>query len=209
MTPAVPVAVLDLHVSAAERAVAPCCCRGYVRMIARDGDPRQLTKPSILVWGHRLHGNAGLIAAAECLLGVIIRRSRTAMPRPLSPRLRTSRLARVRAPRSTVGRGKMGRYRVAPGAIGALAQGTSAYIPDNAFVERLIGSIPRERLDHVVVFGESHLRRILKAYVAQYNEVSTHLSLAKGASMHRPIQRLGRIALNPILGGLHYEYCRI
>jgi hypothetical protein len=76
-------------------------------------------------------------------------------------------------------------------------------------VERLIGSIRRECIDHVVVFGEAHLRRILKAYAAYYNEIRTHLSLAKDAPSHRPIQRLGRIALNSILGGLHHQYCRI
>ena len=79
----------------------------------------------------------------------------------------------------------------------------------NAYVERLLGSIRRESIDHDFVFGEAHLRRILKAYAAYYNEIRTHLSLAKDAPIHQPIRRLGRIALNPILGGLHHQYCRI
>ena len=57
----------------------------------------------------------------------------------------------------------------------------------NGSVERLIGSIRRECLDHVVVLGEAHLRRILKAYVSYYNAVRTHLSLNKDAPIHRPI----------------------
>jgi transposase InsO family protein len=47
----------------------------------------------------------------------------------------------------------------------------------NAYVERLIGSIRRECLDHMIVFGEAHLRRILGAYAAYYNEATTHRSL--------------------------------
>ena len=79
----------------------------------------------------------------------------------------------------------------------------------NGHAERLIGSIRRECLDHVVVFGESHLRRILSAYADYYNEVRTHLSLGKDSPSPRPIQRLGQLASQPILGGLHHEYCRI
>jgi len=78
----------------------------------------------------------------------------------------------------------------------------------NGYVERLIGSIRRECLDHVVVVGEAHLCRILKAYVSYYNAVRTHLSLNKDAPIHRPIQRFGRIISVPVLGGLHHQYCR-
>ena len=78
----------------------------------------------------------------------------------------------------------------------------------NGYVERLIGSIRRACLDHIVVFGETHLRRILKAYVSYYNAVRTHLSLNKDAPIHRPIQRIGRINSVPVLGGLHHQYCR-
>ncbi len=79
----------------------------------------------------------------------------------------------------------------------------------NAYVERLIGSIRRECLDHTIVFGEAHLRRILGAYAAYYNELRTHRSLNKDAPIHRAIQRLGAITSQPVLGGLHYQYCTI
>jgi transposase InsO family protein len=79
----------------------------------------------------------------------------------------------------------------------------------NGYAERLIGSIRRECLDHIVVLGEAHLRRILAAYAGYYNEVRTHLSLAKDAPLRRPVQRFGEIAVRPILGSLQYQYCRI
>src|SRR3989454_10032320 len=79
----------------------------------------------------------------------------------------------------------------------------------NAYVERLIGTIRRECLDHIIVFGETHLRRIVGAYAAYYNESRTHRSLDKDAPFHRAIQRLGAITSRPVLGGLHHQYCRI
>jgi transposase InsO family protein len=79
----------------------------------------------------------------------------------------------------------------------------------NGQAERLIGSIRRECLDHIVIFGEAHLRRILAAYAGYYNELRTHLSLENDSPRHRPVQRLGQLAAQPILGGLHHHYCRI
>ena len=79
----------------------------------------------------------------------------------------------------------------------------------NGYVERLIGSTRRECADHVVVFGEAHLRRILKAYAAYYNEVRTHLSLRKDAPEFRRVQSVGSIVALPLLGGLHHQYVRI
>lgn len=79
----------------------------------------------------------------------------------------------------------------------------------NGYAERLIGSIRRECLDHMIVFGEAHLRRILKSYAAYYNELRTHLSLGKDSPVGRPTQRLGEITAVPILGGLHHQYFRI
>jgi hypothetical protein len=73
----------------------------------------------------------------------------------------------------------------------------------------LIGSIRRECLDHIVIFGEAHLRRILEAYTDYYNRVKTHLSLGKDSPGHRPVQRLGQLTAQPILGGLHHQYCRM
>jgi transposase InsO family protein len=74
----------------------------------------------------------------------------------------------------------------------------------NGQVERPIGSIHRESLDHLIAFGEAHLRGVLKAYASYYNEVRTHLSLNKDAPDFRRAQRTGRIAARPILGGLHH-----
>jgi transposase InsO family protein len=79
----------------------------------------------------------------------------------------------------------------------------------NGHAERLIGSIRRECLDHIVVFGEVHLRRVLAAYTAYYNEFRTHLSLDKDAPIQRPIQQFGSVVSWPVLGGLHHEYCRM
>jgi transposase InsO family protein len=78
----------------------------------------------------------------------------------------------------------------------------------NAFVERLIGSIPRECVDHVIVLGEAHLRRILKSYSAYYNNIRTHRSLDKDAPVSRPVERIGSIKSQAVLGGLHHHYVR-
>jgi transposase InsO family protein len=71
----------------------------------------------------------------------------------------------------------------------------------NGFAERLIGSIRRECLDHVVVLGEIHLRRIPKSYADYYNCGRTHRSLNKDAPVFRPVQRTGVISSRAILGG--------
>jgi putative transposase len=78
----------------------------------------------------------------------------------------------------------------------------------NAFVERLIGSIRRECLDHVVVLGQWHLRRLLKSYFAYYEWSRTHLALAKDAPEPRAIMRQGEIIAIPQVGGLHHRYER-
>src|SRR3977135_4164619 len=79
----------------------------------------------------------------------------------------------------------------------------------NGHAERLIGSIRRECLDHIVVFGDAHPQYILADYAGYYNELRTHLSLDKDSPTHRPIQRFGQLATRPILGGLHHHYGRI
>ena len=79
----------------------------------------------------------------------------------------------------------------------------------NGFAERLIGSIRRECVDHIVVLGEAHLRRILESYARYYNDIRTHRSLDKDAPAFRPIQRIGNIASHAILGGLHHHYFRV
>jgi transposase InsO family protein len=79
----------------------------------------------------------------------------------------------------------------------------------NGFAERLIGSIRRECLDHVIVLGEVHLRRILKSYAEYYNSTRTHLSLNKDVPISRSAEAAGRILCRPILGGLHHQYARV
>ena len=79
----------------------------------------------------------------------------------------------------------------------------------NAFAERLIGSIRRECVDHIIVLGEPHLRRILRSYARYYNEIRTHRSLNKDAPYSRAVQRIGVVKSHAILGGLHHHYVQI
>jgi transposase InsO family protein len=79
----------------------------------------------------------------------------------------------------------------------------------NGVAERLIRSIRRNCLDHVVIFGERHLRHLLNSYQQYCNEARTHLSLRKDAPMPRQVQRAGRVLALPILGGLHHRYVRV
>src|SRR6476660_4846379 len=79
----------------------------------------------------------------------------------------------------------------------------------NGYAERLIGSIRRECLDHVIVLGERHLRHVLRSYQQYYNGTRTHLPLAKDSPLTRSVQPRGTILPLPILGGLHYHNVRI
>jgi putative transposase len=81
----------------------------------------------------------------------------------------------------------------------------------SAYVERLIGSIRRECLDHLIVLNESGLRRILRSYSDYYEHSRTHLSLEKDAPVARPIQPIetGPVVAIPQVGGLHHRYERI
>jgi len=79
----------------------------------------------------------------------------------------------------------------------------------NCFAERLIGSIRRECVEHLIVFGEQHLRRVLSSYALYYNDIRTHRSLNKDAPLSRPVQRVGRIVSRALVGGLHHQYVRI
>jgi len=78
------------------------------------------------------------------------------------------------------------------------------------YVERLVGSVRRECLDHVIVLNPAHLHRLLKAYLAYYHRSRTHLSLDKDAPDQRPVQgpEEGKIVAIPHLGGLHHRYER-
>jgi transposase InsO family protein len=94
--------------------------------------------------------------------------------------------------------------------IGIRDRPTSSRSPwQNAYAERLIGSIRRECIDHVVVFGERHLRHVLLSYKDYYNATRTHLSLNKDAPVHRGVEWAGNVVCRPILGGLHHQYSRI
>jgi transposase InsO family protein len=81
----------------------------------------------------------------------------------------------------------------------------------NPFVERVIGSIRRDCLDHVIVFNEQHLRRILREYFNYYHTCRTHLSLNKDPPEARVVEppELGNIVPFPRVGGLHHRYARI
>jgi transposase InsO family protein len=79
----------------------------------------------------------------------------------------------------------------------------------NGYTERLIGTLRRECLDRILIFGEQHLRRVLASYAAYYNQARTHLALQKDAPFHRAVQRFGAIVAVPHLAGLHHQYVRI
>jgi len=105
--------------------------------------------------------------------------------------------------------GKQFRHRVK--SIGIDEVLTAPHSPwQNPFAERLIGSIRRACLDHVVVIGERHLRRTLTAYFAYYHRARTHLSLDKDAPDVRSVEpfEAGRIVEIPEVGGLHHRYVR-
>ena len=78
----------------------------------------------------------------------------------------------------------------------------------NAYVERLIGSIRRECIDHVIILGETHLRRIMSLYANYYNQTRTHLALGKDAPIGRSVESCGRIIAEPMVAGLHHRYPR-
>jgi len=80
----------------------------------------------------------------------------------------------------------------------------------NGYCERVIGTIRRECLDHVIVLSERHLRRVLTEYLAYYHESRTHLGLGKDTPESRRIQYpdVGPVASEPVLGGLHHRYYR-
>ena len=79
----------------------------------------------------------------------------------------------------------------------------------NGIAGRLIGTLRRECLDQVVIFGETHLRQILSAYAAYYNQSRTQLALQKDAPLPRAFQWSGVIVAIPVLAGLHHQYVRM
>jgi len=81
----------------------------------------------------------------------------------------------------------------------------------NPYVERVIGSIRRECLDHVIVLNQPHLRRVLASYIQYYHRSRTHLALKKDTPDHRATTEtvIGPIVVFPEVGGLHHRYQRI
>ena len=79
------------------------------------------------------------------------------------------------------------------------------------FVERMIGSIRRECLDHLIVIDERHLRRILASYFDDYHRSRTHLSLGTDSPVPRPVEsaKAGEVIALPRVGGLHHRYERL
>lgn len=102
-------------------------------------------------------------------------------------------------------------FRERIGAIGIEEILTAPRSPwQNPFCERLIGSVRRDCLNHIIILGESHLRRILVQHFRYYHKYRTHLSLAKDAPDPRVIQgeELGEVIEVPEVGGLHHHYER-
>jgi transposase InsO family protein len=94
-------------------------------------------------------------------------------------------------------------------AMGIRDRPITPYCPwQNGYVERLIGSIRRECLDHVLILNAAHLRRVLRTYADYYNNHRTHLALGKDAPNFRAVETDGEVISRPMLGGLHHRYGR-
>jgi transposase InsO family protein len=80
----------------------------------------------------------------------------------------------------------------------------------NPYVERVIGTLRRDCIDHVIVFNENHLRRLHRRYLPYYHGCRTHLSLEKDAPEPRPVETpdQGNVVEIPMVGGLHHRYSR-
>ena len=88
---------------------------------------------------------------------------------------------------------------------------TSPHSPwQNPYVERLIGSIRRECLDHMIILNERHLRRVLREYLDYYHRSRTHMGLDKDCPETRAVEpsSMGPVQSEPVLGGLHHRYTR-
>lgn len=80
---------------------------------------------------------------------------------------------------------------------------------ENGIAECFIGTLRRECLNQIIIFGEPHLRRVLAGYTTYYKQVRTHLTLQKDALSWRAARRVGRVVAIPVLGGLYRQYTRI
>jgi len=78
-----------------------------------------------------------------------------------------------------------------------------------AYVERVIGSIRRECLDHLIVLNQESLRRTLRSYLFYYHRSRLHLSLERDSPESRPVRSIGKVVAFPEVGGLHHRYERV
>ena len=94
-------------------------------------------------------------------------------------------------------------------ALGIQDRPITPYCPwQNGYVERLIGSIKRECVNHFIIFDARHPRRLLRAYARYYNRSRTHLGLGGQTPIPRSEKTVGRVVAIPVLGGLHHRYVR-
>ena len=100
-------------------------------------------------------------------------------------------------------------YTIRPPVPNVLADRLFGRDRQNAYVERLIGSIRRDCLDHLIIVDERHLRSVLRDYAAYYNWLRTHLSLNKDAPLGRPVQSHGALRQLPHFCGLHHSFVRM
>lgn len=101
--------------------------------------------------------------------------------------------------------------RRAIGFIGSEELLTAARSPwQNGYCERVVGTLKRECLNHVIVLSESHARRVLKSYLKYYHEARTHLGLAKDTPDGRAVEppEIGPVRRRAMVGGLHSLYYR-
>jgi hypothetical protein len=95
-------------------------------------------------------------------------------------------------------------------AMGIRDRPTAPRLPwQNAYVERLIGSMRRDCLDHLIIVDERHLRRLLRDYAEYYNRFRTHLSLGKDAPLGRPVQSHEVLCRLAHFRGLHHSFVRM
>jgi transposase InsO family protein len=78
----------------------------------------------------------------------------------------------------------------------------------NGYAERLVGTLRRELLDHVIVVGERHLLRLVRQYARYYNEDRLHMSLERDAPLRRAVESTGKVVALPRVSGLHHRYVR-